>query len=72
MMVLKIEAIYNVPYMPDYNPCECCFSKIKNHYRRRKLNLLANEEILVMRDLITESVNSLNKADIINSVKFSL
>ena len=72
LIELKIEALYNVPYMPDYNPCECCFSKIKNHYKRTKLNALVNERNWDVKSLINESVNSLNKVDIINSVNFSL
>ena len=60
--------MYNVPYMPDFNPCECCYSKIKNHYKRTKLNALVNERDLDLKCLINESVNSLNKLDIINSV----
>ena len=53
---LKIEALYNVPYMPDFNPCECCFSKIKNHYKRTKLNVLVNEHNWNVTSLINESV----------------
>ena len=43
---LEIEPIYNVPYQPDYNPTESCFSKIKNHYKRNKVNMLLNEELV--------------------------
>ena len=31
---LGIEYIYNVPYAPDYNPCESCLSVVKNYYKR--------------------------------------
>ena len=41
---LGIEYIFNVPYQPDFNPCESCISKIKNNYKRKKLNMLLNEE----------------------------
>ena len=41
---LAIEPIYSVPQQPDLNPTESCFSKIKNHYKRKKLNMLMNEE----------------------------
>ena len=40
---LEIEPIYSIPYQPDYNPTEACFSKIKNHYKRKKLNTILNE-----------------------------
>ena len=43
---LDIEIIYNVPNQPDFNPVESCFSKIKNYYRRQKLNKLVNNEIV--------------------------
>ena len=41
---LDIEIIYNVPFQPDFNAAESCLSKIKNHYKRQKLNMLINEE----------------------------
>ena len=31
---LDIDIIFNVPYSPDYNPCESCLSIIKNLYKR--------------------------------------
>ena len=43
MEELEIPSIYNVPYQPDLNPTEAIFSKIKNYYKRKKLNLLVNE-----------------------------
>ena len=49
---LEIRVIYNVPYQPDYNPTEACFSKIKNHYKRKKLNLLVKEEEVNVESLI--------------------
>ena len=54
---LGSEPIYSVPYQPDLNPVESCFSKIKNYYKRRKLNALVNNEELDMHDLVIESVN---------------
>ena len=71
MAELKIDALMNVPYQPDYNPCESCNSKIKNYYKRTKLNRLVNEQEVNWKDLIAESVNQLTKNDVINSVKFS-
>ena len=44
MEELNIKFIWNVPYSPDLNPIEACFSKIKNYYKRQKLNKLMNEE----------------------------
>ena len=69
---LEIEPIYNVPYQPDLNPTEACFSKIKNHYRRRKLNMLVNDEEFDPESLVMESLNQLTRLDISNCIKLSL
>lgn len=67
-----IPCLFSVPYQPDYNPCECCFSKIKNHYKRQKLMALAKDQEADHRRLIEESVKCLNKQDVINSINWSL
>ena len=72
MSELGIEHIYNVPYQPDYNPTESCFSKVKNYYKRQKLNLLVNERDIDYKSLIDRSINELTKSDIDSSVKLSL
>ena len=56
MAELEIEHIYNVPYQPIYNPTEACFSKIKNYYKRQKLNLLVNEKDIDIENLIVQSI----------------
>lgn len=71
MMELQISALFNVPYQPDYNPCESCNSKIKNYYKRTKLNKLANEEEVNCEELIAESIEQLSKNDVLNSVKLA-
>ena len=71
MEELKIKALFNVPYQPDYNPCESCNSKIKKFYKRTKLNRIVNEQQLDCEELITESVSQLSKNDIFNSVKLA-
>ena len=58
---LGIEAIYSVPYQPEYNPAEAVFSKIKNYYKRRKLNILVNEHEIDWYDLVEEAVNVVTK-----------
>lgn len=67
-----IKCLFNVPYQPDYNPCESCLSKIKNHYKREKLKMLVNDKSIDMKKLINESIRCVEKQDIINSIKFSL
>ena len=68
---LDIETIQNVPYQPDYNPAESCLSKIKNYYKRQKLNMLVNEEEIDHTQLIVDSVNELTMKDIVKSIKYS-
>ena len=68
---LDIETIQNVPYQPDYNPAESCLSKIKNYYKRQKLNMLVNEQDIDYQQLITDSVNELTMKDIVKSIKYS-
>ena len=68
---LDIETIQNVPYQPDYNPAESCLSKIKNYYKRQKLNMLVNEEEIYYQQLTIDSVNELTMKDIVKSIKYS-
>ena len=49
MNELQFEVVFNVPYNPDFNPAESCLSKIKNHYKRQKLNKLVNEEEIMFQ-----------------------
>lgn len=39
---LDISPIFNVSYSPEYNPIEACFSQVKRHFCRERLNVLAN------------------------------
>lgn len=41
---LGIRLIWNVPYSPEYNPIESCFSVVKNHFKRARLNAMVNEK----------------------------
>ena len=72
MEELDIPYIFNVPYSPQFNPIEYCFSKIKGNYKRKKLNMLLNGEDLNPVQLIMDSVNKLKKSDIVNCIKLSL
>ena len=44
MEFLKIEGLYNVPYQPDFSPCESCNQILKHHYKMRKFDMLLKEE----------------------------
>lgn len=69
---LDIPSIFSVPYSPDLNPVEHCFSKIKNHYKRKKLNMLMAGEDFDVDSLIEGAVAQLKKSDIVNNVRLSL
>ena len=47
---LDIPLVFNLAYSPDYNPIETYFSLLKNHYKRLKLNYIANDKDL---DVVT-------------------
>ena len=40
---LKITPLYNIPYMPETNPIEACFSIVKHYYNSKRLNCLVND-----------------------------
>ena len=48
----SIPCIFNVPYQPDYNPCESCLSKVKSYYKREKLKYLVKNESVDYEKLI--------------------
>jgi len=37
---LGMRYIYNVPYSPDFNPIEMCFSVLKNTFKKLRMNNL--------------------------------
>ena len=39
---LGITRIINVPYSPQYNPIEGCFSIVKNYFKRKRLHDIVN------------------------------
>ena len=40
---LKITPLYNIPYCPETNPIEACFSIVKQYYNSKRLNALVND-----------------------------
>lgn len=54
---LDIPLIFNLPYSPDLNPIETYFSLIKNHYKRIKLNNIANDKKIKVIDMVSESTD---------------
>ena len=39
---LQIKPIFNIPYSPDTNPIESCFSLVKHHFTKARLQRLVN------------------------------
>lgn len=39
---LQIQPIFNIPYSPETNPIETCFSLVKHYFVRKRLQCLAN------------------------------
>ena len=37
---LDIQLLWNIPYYPDTNPVEACFSNVKGYFKRRRLEAL--------------------------------
>ena len=45
---LEITRIINVPYSPQYNPIEGCFSIVKNHFKRKRLHDIVNSNATLL------------------------
>ena len=52
---INVKRIINVGYSPQFNPIEGCFSIVKNHFKRKRLNAMLNKRQLVLQRLIMES-----------------
>ena len=44
MVECNIPYIFNVPYSPDYNPIEFCFSKLKNNFKKLRMDMIVNNK----------------------------
>lgn len=61
--------IYNASYMPDWNPIEFVFSKVKNkfrQYRAQKITGLIQDD---HRAIVAKSFNAVRKKDVVNCIK---
>jgi transposase len=54
-----IEAIYNVPYSPQFNPIEHVWAQVKAVFKRRKLELFLQERALDYKKLAVESLKGI-------------
>ena len=52
---LGISRVINVPYSPQYNPIEGCFSIVKNYFKRKRLHDIVNGNTTLLQRLIYQS-----------------
>ncbi len=52
---LDIKPLFNIPYSPALNPIEACFSIVKNHFKKRRLQYLVNDRAFDAGQLIHEA-----------------
>ena len=64
--------IYNRPYSPDFNPIECVFSNVKNHFKRARFSLENNSKTYDMGLLIEKAFSSVKLSAIRNSINHSM
>ena len=55
LKLLNVRVIMNVSYHPQYNPIEGCFSVVKKHFKRKRLNELANGQCANLQKAINNS-----------------
>ena len=67
----KVEYIFNVPYSPQYNPIETVFSKVKTHFKKRKLSLISNERKFNQTQEIKDAFASVKLSDVQGYVRLS-
>ena len=66
---MNIETIINVPYSPQYNPIEGCFSVVKNYFKRKRMNRIMNKMLYSTQLLVDESFRQLTKAKICKMIE---
>ena len=62
---LDIIPIWNVPYKPEFQPIEMCFSQVKHIYRKNKLNAFMNAKTFSYKEEIARAFESLKTQTII-------
>ena len=58
---LRISAVLNVAYSPQYNPIEECFAIVKNHYKRERLNCLRNDKPILYQQMIKRAFAAVSR-----------
>jgi hypothetical protein len=69
---LNINAIFNMPYSPDFNGIESYFSLVKAEYKKLALQSLMRGEQIQAVPLVERSVNSIDNEKVKRCAKFGL
>ena len=69
---LRITPLYNVPYSPETQPIEACFSQVKRIYNRQRLHCLVNDEVFVRDDVIHQAFGAIEPQHVRNNVRRSM
>ena len=68
---LGIRVIFNLAYSPQFNAVEGCFSKVKQSFKKHRLQKMAHGLRPNLHTLIQRAVKSLTKKDIKNFIAHS-
>lgn len=68
---LNITPLYNVPYQPETNPIEACFSQVKRHFKSKRLNCLVNSKDFDRDATIREAFDQIRPQHVRNNVRRS-
>ena len=68
---LGVQVIFNLAYSPQFNGVEGCFSKVKQSFKKQRLQKMARGLRPNLHTLVQRAVKSLTKKDIKNFIAHS-
>ena len=71
MTFLKIEAVYNVSYSPEFNLIETVFSLVKRNIKTERLKLIIKNEEEDLNTMTTNEFNQIKKDTCVNLIRNS-
>ena len=71
MAFLKIEAVYNASYSPEFNPIETVFSLVKRNIKTERLKLIIKNEEEDLNTMTTNEFNQIKKDTCVNLIRNS-
>lgn len=57
----NIETIFNVAYMPEFNPIEYLNNKVKSFFKRSE-----NDSVKSLKEQLINAINTVNRNDLVN------